>query len=77
MKFLLNVVQTVEVELDESKFTEEYMAAFSEVMFQVDELSELAEYIARHKALFDGYTCEFVPDSMYEAKVVDEYVEET
>lgn len=76
MKFLLNVVQTVEVELDESKFTDEYMKAFSEVMFQVDELSELAEYIARHKAMFDGYTCEFVSDDMYEAKVVDDYVEE-
>ncbi len=76
MKFRMNVTQTIEVDLDESKFTEEFMQAFSETMFYADELIEYAEYIARHKALFDGYQCEFIGDDMYTAKVVDEYVEE-
>ena len=76
MKFRMNVVQTVEVDLDESKFTEGFMEAFSSVMFQADELVEYAEYIARHKALFDGYACEFISEDMYKAEVVDEYVEE-
>ena len=76
MKFTLNVVQVVEVEFDESKFDADFFKAFSETMFPVDDLAELAEYVARHKALFDGYTCEFVPDAWYKAEVVDDYTEE-
>lgn len=76
MKFTINVVQTVEVELDESKFTDEYMKTFSEYMWQVDGLKDIAEYVARHKALYDGYQCEFVSDDMYKAEIIDDYTEE-
>lgn len=72
-KFTYNVTQTVEVEIDESKFDQEYLDAFSEVMWQVDDISEVVEHIARNKALFDGYDCEFVPNDWYKAKVVDEF----
>ena len=74
-KFTINIVQTVEVELDDEVVNDEYMEAFSEHMWQVSELSEIAEYIARHKALYDGYSVEFAPD-WYKAEVVDEYAEE-
>jgi len=76
-KYTYSVVQTVEVEIDESKFNEEYLKAFSEVMWNVDDVSEVVEYIARHKALYDGYSCEFVPDDWYKAKVTEDYVEES
>lgn len=76
MKFTYNVTQVVEVDLDESKFDEEYIKAFSEHMWDVEDIKDFAEYIARHKALFDGYDCEFVPGDWYEAKIVDEFVEE-
>ena len=75
-KFTFNVTQTVEVELDETLFTEEYLEAFSEVMWQVNDIKDVAEYIARQKALFDGYEVEFVPVGGYTAEVVGEEVEE-
>ncbi len=75
-KYTFNVTQTVEVEIDESKFTEEYLESFSEVMWQVDDVSEVVEHIARNKALYGEYDVEFVPNDWYTAKVVDEYVEE-
>lgn len=70
-----NVVQTVEVILDDEDVNQEYLDAFSEVMWAVDSIEEIAEHIARSKALFDGYAIEFVPKN-YEAKIVDDYVEE-
>lgn len=76
MKFTFNVIQTVEVELDETKFDEEYFKEFSEFMWQVDDLKDIAEYVARQKALYDGYAIEFVPDEYYTAKVIDEDTEE-
>lgn len=76
MKFTFNVIQTVEVELDETKFDKEYLEAFSEVMWGVDEISEVAEHIARNKALFGEYDVEFVPNDWYSAKIVDEDIEE-
>lgn len=73
--FTYNVVQTVEVTLDDEQVNEEYLKQFSEVMWAVDSMEDIAEYIARQKALFDGYSIEFAPDN-YEAKVVDDYTEE-
>lgn len=76
MKFKFNVVQEVEVELDEAVFDEQYFKDFSEFMWDVEELKDIAEYVARHKALYDGYAIEFVPEGCYTAKIVDDYVEE-
>jgi len=73
--FTYNVVQTVEVTLDDEQVNEEYLENFSQVMWSVDSMEDIAEYIARQKALFDGYSIEFAPDS-YEAKVIDDYTEE-
>lgn len=70
-----NVVQTVEVVLDDEDVNQEYLEDFSEVMWAVDSIEEIAEYIARQKALFDGYSIEFAPEN-YEAKIVEDYVEE-
>ena len=75
-KFTFNVTQTVEVELDETLFTEKYLKAFSEVMWEVDDIKDVAEYIARQKAIFDGYDVEFVPVDGYTAEIVGEEVEE-
>ena len=75
-KFTYNVVQVVEVELDEEDVNQEYLEAFSDVMWPIDSIEDIAEYIARQKALFDGYSIEFVPRN-YSAKVVDEYTEES
>lgn len=73
--FTYNVVQTVEVTLDDEQVNKEYLEQFSEVMWSVDSMEDIAEYIARQKALFDGYSIEFAPDH-YEAKVVNDYTEE-
>lgn len=75
-KFTFNVTQTVEVEIDETKIDEEYLSAFSEVMWFVDDISEIASHVARNKALYGEYSVEFVPDDWYTAKVIDEYTEE-
>lgn len=74
-KFTFNVIQTVEVELDETKVTEEFMQHFSSYMWQVDELEEIAQHVAWNKALFDGYACEGVPAEFYTAEVVEQDVE--
>jgi len=73
-KFTFNVIQTVEVELDDEIVTQEYLDDFSEVMWDVESLQDIAEYLARQKALFDGYSVEFAP-TVYKAEVVDEEVE--
>jgi hypothetical protein len=73
--YRINVVQTVEVELDLETCNEDYLKAFSEVMWEVDGPEDIAGYIARQKAMFDGYNIEFVPDD-YKATVVDDYTEE-
>lgn len=73
--FTYNVVQTVEVILDDKDVNEEYLKEFSEFMWSVDGIEDIAAYIARQKALFDGYSIEFAPDN-FEAKVVNDYVEE-
>lgn len=75
-KFTFNVIQTVEVELDESKVTEEFMENFSSYMWHVDELSEIAQHVAWNKALYDGYACEGVPEDFYKAVIVEQDVEE-
>lgn len=76
MKFTYNVIQTVEVDIDEVEITEEYLSEFSNYMWFVDEIEDIAKHIARNKALFDGYPVEFVPDEWFTAKVIDEDVEE-
>lgn len=73
--FTYNVVQTVEVTLDDEEVNQEYLKEFSEFMWSVDSIGDIAEYIARQKALFDGCSIEFAPES-YKAKVVDDYTEE-
>lgn len=73
-KFTFDVIQTVEVELDDDIVTQEFLDEFSEHMWYVDSLQDIAEYIARQKALFDGYSVEFAPD-VYKAEVVAEEVE--
>ncbi|MGL5012960.1 MAG: hypothetical protein ACRC6V_01550 [Bacteroidales bacterium] len=74
-KFTFNVIQTVEVDLDDTKITEEFMEHFSSYMWQVDDLEEIARHVAWNKALFDGYACEGVPAEFYTAKVVEQDVE--
>ena len=74
-KFRFNVIQEVEVELDDEVVNEEYLNEFSTYMWNVDDIKDIAEYLARQKALYDGYSVEFAPNE-YEAKVIDEYVEE-
>lgn len=76
MKKRFNVVQTVEVELDMEKVTDEYLAEFSSFMWQVDDASEIAEYVARQTVMYPDYTVEGVPGDFYKAKIVDEYTEE-
>jgi len=73
--YTFDVVQTVEVELDEEDVTQEYLDEFSNYMWQVDSIKDIAEHIARQKALFDGYTPEFVPEN-YKATIIGESVEE-
>lgn len=73
--FTYNVVQTVEVTLDDDGVNDEYLKGFNESMWSVDSIEDIAEYIARQTAMFPGYSIEFVPDN-FEAKVVNDYVEE-
>ncbi|MOA55739.1 hypothetical protein D3C78_1795820 [compost metagenome] len=75
-KFTINITQTVEVEIDENKFDQEYLDAFSEVMWNVDDISEVVEHIARNKALYSDYDVEFVPNDWYTTKIIDEWSEE-
>lgn len=73
--FEYNVTQTVKVVLDTEDVTEEYLKAFSEHMWEVTGIEDIAEYIARQHALYPGYEIEFAPDN-YSATVVDENIEE-
>lgn len=58
-KFKVTVTQEVEVELDESHFTDEFNEVFSEVIFDVDCLEDHAEHLAKMEARgligFDGF----------------------
>lgn len=47
MKFLVRVEQTVEVTLDETKFTPEFMTEFPKSFFPFDTLDEHAEHLAQ------------------------------
>lgn len=76
MKFTYNVVQTVEVKLDDDKYTEEFFEAFSEGMWAVDSQEDIAEYIARQTAMYPDYPIEMIPEYSYTAKVVDDFTEE-
>lgn len=73
--FTYNVVQTVEVILDDNDVNEEYLKEFNEFMWSVDGIEDIAEYIARQTTMYPGYLIEFAPDN-FEAKVVNDYVEE-
>jgi hypothetical protein len=46
-KFEVEVIQTVEVEFDLDKFTQEIRDEFNETMFKVDTLSGYAEHIGQ------------------------------
>lgn len=76
-KFRINVVQEVEVEIDDAVFNDKFFQEFASYMFEVD-MCEMAEYIARQKALYDGYQIEGVPPEGegYKARIVDDYAEE-
>lgn len=77
-KFTYNVVQTVEVEMNDAVFNEEFFKDFAKYMFPLEDCQELGEYIARQKVLYDGYQIEGVPGegNGWSAKIVDDYVEE-
>lgn len=47
MKFNINVVQEVEVTLDESKFTPEFMDEFRASFFDFDTIEDHAKHIAQ------------------------------
>lgn len=62
-KFLVDVTQTVEVELDEAKFDEAFMAEFRQSFYRFDELHEHAEHIGQlvARGLHDiEYSPEFI-----------------
>lgn len=76
MKFTINVIQEVEVEIDETKVDSEFLEDFSGYMWHVDDISEIATHVARHTAMYPDYSCEGVPSEFYTAKVVDGWTEE-
>lgn len=49
-RFSIDVTQTVEVELDETKFTDEFMEEFRESFFQFWTLADHADHIAQLQA---------------------------
>lgn len=55
-RFLIDVTQTVEVELDETKFDADFMQEFRDGFYDFDTIEEHAEHIAQLHArgLFDG-----------------------
>ncbi len=61
-KFIVEVTQTIEVSLDESKFTPEFLAEFIEMMYDFQTLEQHAGHIAQLHArgLFDGNADEFI-----------------
>lgn len=62
-KFLVEVTQTVEVELDETKFDEAFLAEFRESFYSFDDTREHAEYIGHlvARGLHDiEYSPEFI-----------------
>lgn len=75
MKVTYNVIQKVEVELDETKITKEFMEAFSSYMWHVEDIEEIGSHIAYNKALYDGFAVEGVPDDFYKVKIVEQDVE--
>lgn len=75
MKITYNVIQKVEVELDETKITKEFMEEFSSYMWHVEDIKEIGSHIAFNKAIFDGWAVEGVPDDFYKAKIVEQGVE--
>lgn len=80
-KFIVDVTQTVEVELDESKFDEAFMAEFRDSFYPFYDLRDHAEHIAQLQArgIVDlaGYSGEFVEgygpskDMGIKARVID------
>lgn len=50
MKFTVQVTQEVEVTLDETKFTPEFMAAFRDCFYDFDSLEDHAEHLAQLEA---------------------------
>ena len=53
MKRIIEVVHTIEVELDEEKFTEEFMAEFRSYITPLFTIDEHAEYLASRYASGD------------------------
>lgn len=49
-KFTVTIEQTIEVELDESKFTSDFMAEFRHSFYPFETLQEHAEHIAQLQA---------------------------
>lgn len=63
-KFIVDVTQTVEVELDEAKFDETFMEEFRASFYQFDDIQEHAEHIgqltARGIIEIGDYSPEFI-----------------
>lgn len=57
--FEVNVTQTVEVTLDESKFSKEFLEEFKEYFYDFDDMEEHAKHLAQLKARelidYDGF----------------------
>jgi hypothetical protein len=64
VKFTIEVTQTIEVELDETKFDEAFMEEFRESFYQFDTIEEHAEHLAQLHARgiveLDSFSGEFI-----------------
>ncbi len=79
MKRTVRVIQEVEVEVDESKFTPEFMEMFRDVFFKFETIEEHIEHLAQLEArsvygeFVEGYGNR--SDMGISMKVVDWYTE--
>lgn len=67
MKYSVTVTMGVEVEVDESKFTEEFMAEFRQYFYPFDSVKDHAEHLAQltARAIYPEIG-EFNPDEFIE-----------
>ena len=84
-KFTVEVTQTIEVELDETKFDEAFMEEFRQSFFQFDEIQDHVEHLAQIHARgvieLDGHKPEFIEgygpqnEMGIKAKTIDTLIE--
>jgi len=59
-KVLVTVEKEMEIEVNTDVINGDWMAAFSDGMWQVDELQEVVEHVAKQASVRDGYFIEGV-----------------